>query len=83
VLCGGGARVGGITYKGGAVTQERAQRADMFRGAEAGAQEADGVQVLQSLRVAHVDLLAGNIFRVARVDEADFDPGGFENLEER
>ncbi len=74
--------VGGVTDERVAMAQERTHRADRFGRAEAGTQQADGVEILQPLAIGDVGLFAGNIFGVAGVDQADFDLRGFEDLKE-
>ena len=54
----------------------------MFGGPKAGAQQTDGVQILQPLAVTDVGFATGEIFAVAGIDQTDFQPGGFEDLEE-
>jgi len=66
-----------------AMTQDRAHGADLVGGPKAAAQQADAVEVLQPLAILHVGLAPGQIFAMARVDQADFEPGGLEDLKER
>jgi len=54
----------------------------MFGGPKAGAQQTDGVQILQPLAVTDVGFATGEIFAVAGIDQTDFQAGGFEDLEE-
>jgi hypothetical protein len=73
----------GVADEVGAVAQECAHGTDVFGGPEAGAEQADGVEILNPLAVADVGLAAREIFALAGVDEADFEAGSFEDLEER
>ena len=66
-----------------AMAQDGAHGADLIHRTEAAAQQADGVEVLEPLAVLHVGLAPGQVFTVARIDQADLDAGGFEDLEER
>ena len=65
------------------MAEDRPHGADLVGGPEAAAQQADGVEILQPLAVLHVGLAAGQVFAVARVDEADVQPRRLEDLEER
>ena len=66
-----------------AMAQDGAHGADLIGGTKAAAQQADGVEVLQPLAVLHVGLAPGQILAMPRVDQADFDPGGVEDLKQR
>ncbi len=72
----------GITRERGPMAQERTHGTNLFRGAEAGAQQADRVQVLNPLTVADVGLATGEIFTVAGIDQANCQTGGFEDLKD-
>lgn len=73
----------GITGEVGPVAQQRTHGADMFGWTEAGAQQADGVEILNPLTVAEVGLAAGQVFAMAGVNQKNFESGGFEDLKER
>jgi hypothetical protein len=69
--------------EGVAMTKNGAHCTDLVGGAEAGTQEADGMKILEPLAVLNIGLTAWEIFAVTCVDEADFDAGALEDLEER
>ena len=63
---------GTITDEVGPMAQERTNGADLFGWTEAGAQQADRVEVLEPLTVAHVGLAPGEVFTMPGVDQTDF-----------
>ena len=73
----------GVTEEIGAMAQEGAKGANLFGRPEAGAQEADGVEVLDPLAVADVGFAAGEVLAMAGVDQTDFQAGSFEDLKAR
>ena len=73
----------GVTDEIGAMAQERADGTNLFGRAEAGAQEADGVEVLEPLAVADVGFAAGEVLAMAGVDQTDLQAGRFEDLKQR
>ena len=72
----------GVPDEIGAMAQEGADGANLFGGPEAGAQEADGVEVLDPLAVADVGFAAGEVLAMAGVDQTDLQAGGFEDLKQ-
>ena len=65
------------------MAEDRTDGANVFGWTKAGAEQADGVQILQPLAVADIGLAAGQIFAMAGIDQADLQPRGFEDLEQR
>ena len=64
------------------MAENGAHGTDLIDRAEAAAQQADGVEVLQPLAILHIGLATGQVFAMARVDQADFDPRRCQDLEE-
>ncbi len=72
----------GITGEVGPMAQEGTHGTNLFGRPEARAQQADRMQVLNPLAVADVGLAAGEIFTMPRVDQTDFQSGGFKDLKD-
>jgi len=73
---------GSVADQGGAMAQEGADGTDMFWRPEAGAEQPDRMEILEPLTIGDVGFAAGEIFAMAGVDQANFQSGGFEDLEE-
>ena len=74
--------IGGTTEEPVAMTEDRADGTNGFGRAKAGAQETDGMEILEPLAILDVRFTAGQIFAMPGVDQTDFQPGRFEDLEE-
>ena len=72
--------IGGAAQEPAAMTQKGSHRADVFGWAEAAAQEADGMEILEPLAILDVGFATGEILAMAGIDQTDFEPGGFEDL---
>ena len=65
-----------------ALAQIRSQRDDRLARAEAPAQEATLVELLQPLRVVDVGLATGHVLGIARVDQEHLEASRFKHLED-
>ena len=73
--------VGGrLLHQALAVPEEGPDGTDRLGRAEGGAEEADGVQVLEPLAVLDVGLPAGDVLDMARVDQADLEAARLQDL---
>ena len=72
-----------VTDEIGPMAQEGAHGTNLFGRAEAGAQQADRVEVLDPLAVADVGLAAGEVLAMTRIDQTDLQAGRFEDLKQR
>ena len=65
------------------MARQGAEHANLIGGSKRRPQEADGVQVPQPLAIGNIGSSASNVLEIPRVDQADFEPAGFQDLEQR